>query len=254
MEEKKNKTTSPEGAELAMLICGAPEQTETDAPAEPEKNPLEEENERLRKEIETLRLSAQADEKRFRAMAARFPESARLLSLITKSEGMDISLPGEEKEEKKNDKAEAGKNDDGTAMKEAAKTPTGFRKRVFGFVKELKGYRKATSIPEEKLDSAFALVLEIASDAAAGNFSIEMIETALRALNFDEAVKNAEKRGEAIGEERGELKGRNTAIEIKMLEELKKDKGDGVPRLPSMKITDPHSRSNTIFALANSAR
>lgn len=76
-------------------------------------------------------------------------------------------------------------------------------------------------LSDEQIDSAMAFLLASVKDGVLGKFSAESIRMAVKALNHDADVANAE--------EIGEVRGRNTKIE----EKLRKPKGDNMPALGS---------------------
>lgn len=113
------------------------------------------------------------------------------------------------------------------------------RFRTVCFMKTLDGYRAGCGADTEKIDEALRLLLDIIAGFATGGMNIGMVEHALKAIDFDRAVKESE------------LKGRNAVAEAKI---RKSKEGDGVPHIPQSRAGSTANRVQSIFDLAGKAK
>ena len=106
-------------------------------------------------------------------------------------------------------------------------------------------YQQKNGLSDEQVDNVMDFILGIVRDAVMGKFTAETIGMAMKALNYDTAVEEAN--------HEGEVRGKNTKIEEKL---RKRQKGDGIPNLNSGKGSGTTTkRSNRgIFGLAEEAK
>lgn len=84
----------------------------------------------------------------------------------------------------------------------------------------IEALQQERGLTDEQIDAAADLLLKIANEVIVGKFSRENLDMALKALNFDGAVAEAE--------QNGEVRGRNARIEEKW---RKPHEGDGLPTI-----------------------
>lgn len=87
-------------------------------------------------------------------------------------------------------------------------------------LKTLEEMQAKTGRSDEEIDKAMEFIITIAKDAMLGKFTPDTIELALKALNYDGAVEQAN--------QEGEVRGRNAKIEERI---RKPNKGDGTAQL-----------------------
>ena len=111
--------------------------------------------------------------------------------------------------------------------------------------KVISDYQQKNGLSDEQVDGAMEFLIGITRDAVMGKFTAETIGMAMKALNYDTAVEEAN--------HEGEVRGKNTKIEEKL---RKRQKGDGIPNLNSGKGSGATTqRSNRgIFGLAEEAK
>lgn len=112
-------------------------------------------------------------------------------------------------------------------------------------LKVISDYQQKNGLSDEQVDGAMEFLIGITRDAVMGKFTAETIGMAMKALNYDTAVEEAN--------HEGEVRGKNTKIEEKL---RKRQKGDGIPNLNSGKGGGATTqRSNRgIFGLAEEAK
>ncbi|MDO5751335.1 MAG: hypothetical protein Q4P78_09125, partial [Rothia sp. (in: high G+C Gram-positive bacteria)] len=104
--------------------------------------------------------------------------------------------------------------------------------------------QKERGLSDETIDAAVELVMRIANEALVGKFTSETIDMALKAVNHDADMANAEMEGET--------RGKNARIEEKLRKPVQ---GDGTPHLSGSH--NAPTRKNTrasIFDIADEAR
>lgn len=87
-------------------------------------------------------------------------------------------------------------------------------------LEQLEKVQKERGLSDEQIDAAYDLINQIANDAVLGKLSEQTIDMALKAVNHDSDVQNANNEGM--------IAGKNTRAEEKL---RKPKKGDGVPNL-----------------------
>lgn len=87
-------------------------------------------------------------------------------------------------------------------------------------LKTLEQMQQEKGISDEQMDGAMEWIITVAKDAMLGKFTTEVIEMAIKAQNYDNAVEEAQ--------QEGEVRGRNTKIEEKL---RKPSRGDGTAQL-----------------------
>lgn len=104
--------------------------------------------------------------------------------------------------------------------------------------------QKERGLSDDVIDAAMNLVIQIANDAVMGKFSAETLDMALKALNHDADVDNANAEGV--------IAGRNEKIE----EKLRKPKsGDGLPNMAGKNNgASGKNRPMDVFDLAYAAK
>ena len=102
----------------------------------------------------------------------------------------------------------------------------------------LKQVQQEDMLTDEEIDNAFAFLFGIMRDGVLGKFSAESLRMALKALNHDADVEQADLEGE--------VRGRNTKIEEKL---RKRASGDGTANLAGKNggATPPPVRPMNIF-------
>jgi len=84
----------------------------------------------------------------------------------------------------------------------------------------LERMQQERGISDEEIDTAMEWIITIAKDAMLGKFTVDVIDMAIKAQNYDSAVEQAQ--------QEGEVRGRNTKIEEKL---RKPSRGDGTAQL-----------------------
>ena len=104
-------------------------------------------------------------------------------------------------------------------------------------------YQKKNGLSDEQVDEAMSWLAGIVKDGVMGKFSAESIDMAMKAINHDTDVAQADREGE--------VRGKNTKIEEKL---RKQTAGDGVSNLNG-KTSAPTQqvRRKSIFDLAREA-
>ena len=100
------------------------------------------------------------------------------------------------------------------------------------------------SLSDETVDAAMELIMKVTNEAIMGKFTEETLDIALKALNHDADVENANAEGE--------IAGRNA----KITERLRKpEEGDGMPVMGGANNTvSQKSRAKSMFDLAADAK
>ena len=114
-----------------------------------------------------------------------------------------------------------------------------YQKNLEESLKVISDYQQQNGLSDEQVDGAMEFLIGM------GKFTAETIGMAMKALNYDTAVEEAN--------HEGEVRGKNTKIEEKL---RKRQKGDGIPNLNSGKGSGATTkRSNRgIFGLAEEAK
>lgn len=102
-------------------------------------------------------------------------------------------------------------------------------------------------LTDDDIDEAMEFLLSIIRDGILGKFSEESIDMALKALNYDASIQNAETEGE--------LRGKNTKIEEKLRKRNRNDgtanlggkNGGGDRRMPDLGAIDNGYNSQSIW-------
>lgn len=112
-----------------------------------------------------------------------------------------------------------------------------------GFRQEAESFAKGKELPAERLESGIEMLKKIGEAWRTGELTVELLDVALRGIDYDDAV------AKAFAD--GELKGRNTQIEEKY---MRPEDSDGLPH-PSGKGSANRSarRVASIFDLARDA-
>lgn len=98
-------------------------------------------------------------------------------------------------------------------------------------------------ISDEERDRAMALLLKIQTDALRGIFAPESMLMALKALNYEQDMAQAD----AVGE----IRGRNAKIDAKL---RRQGAGDGLPVIGGSNTAGEPAESDDIFDIAEGAR
>lgn len=112
-----------------------------------------------------------------------------------------------------------------------------------GFRQEAESFAKGKELPAERLEAGIEMLKKIGEAWRTGELTVELLDVALRGIDYDDAV------AKAFAD--GELKGRNTQIEEKY---MRPEDSDGLPH-PSGKGSASRSarRVASIFDLARDA-
>lgn len=103
--------------------------------------------------------------------------------------------------------------------------------------KELDQYCTNNGYDETQKEEIHQQIISLANDFSAGKISMDVIDVAAKALNYDDDIEEAA--------ETGLVEGRNQKIDIELKETKKKKKGDGVPDFDSGKGGEQAPKSNT---------
>lgn len=95
-----------------------------------------------------------------------------------------------------------------------------YNKNIGETIKYLNEVSQKGEISEDKIDEAVELLMQIVHDGIVGKFTPETIDMAIKAINHDEDVEEADYEGE--------VRGRNAKIDEKL---KKNEKGDGTAQL-----------------------
>lgn len=100
-------------------------------------------------------------------------------------------------------------------------------------------------LDDDKIDDAMALLLKIVHEGVAGKFTPETIDMAVKAINHDVDVEDADRAGE--------VRGRNAKISEKL---KKASRGDNLPVLDGANGNEPKQKDTrrNIFQLAKMAK
>ena len=100
-------------------------------------------------------------------------------------------------------------------------------------------------LDDDKIDDAMALLLKIVHEGVAGKFTPETIDMAVKAINHDVDVEDADRAGE--------VRGRNAKISEKL---KKSNKGDNLPVLDGANGNEPKAPNmrRNIFQIAKMAK
>lgn len=100
-------------------------------------------------------------------------------------------------------------------------------------------------LDDDKIDDAMALLLKIVHEGVAGKFTPETIDMAVKAINHDVDVEDADRAGE--------VRGRNAKISEKL---KKASRGDNLPVLDGANGNEPKQKNTrrNIFQLAKMAK
>lgn len=98
-------------------------------------------------------------------------------------------------------------------------------------------------VADEEIDAAMQLLVQIANDALVGKFTPENIDMALKAINHDRDVADADATAE--------VRGRNATITERL---RRRAKGDGTPQLDGANGGARPQRKRSIFDVAADAR
>lgn len=100
-------------------------------------------------------------------------------------------------------------------------------------------------LDDDKIDDAMALLLKIVHEGVAGKFTPETIDMAVKAINHDADVEDADRAGE--------VRGRNAKINEKL---KKASRGDNLPVLDGANGNEPKQKGTrrNIFQLAKMAK
>lgn len=120
-----------------------------------------------------------------------------------------------------------------------------YEKNMDVTLETLRQFQKERQMSDEQIDGAVAFLLGIVRDGVMGKFSTETLDMACKALNYDEAVVEAE--------EEGKIAGRNEKITEKL---RKSQKGDGTTILHGSNNSpaEKNRRAMNIFDFADAAR
>ena len=110
------------------------------------------------------------------------------------------------------------------------------------FMASVSGFARGRGCVPEVLDSAMAMLFEIAGGRGGRGMSIDMVETLMKGLDYDRRLAEEVRAAE--------LRGRNATIEARM---QTPGQGDGLPHLQS-KGEMKESRNRGIFSLIDDAR
>lgn len=104
--------------------------------------------------------------------------------------------------------------------------------------------QEENGLTDEQVDEAVNFLLGIIRDGILGKFSRETVEMAMKAINHDEDVANAEMEGE--------VRGKNTKIDEKL---RKRQQGDGMAQLDGKNngVQPQRNRKMNIFDYAEAA-
>ena len=100
-------------------------------------------------------------------------------------------------------------------------------------------------LDDDKIDDAMAFLLKIVHEGVAGKFTPERIDMAVKAINHDVDVEDADRAGE--------VRGRNAKISEKL---KKASRGDNLPVLDGANGNEPKQKNTrrNIFQLAKMAK
>lgn len=100
------------------------------------------------------------------------------------------------------------------------------------------------SLSDETVDAAMELIMKVTNEAIMGKFTEETLDIALKALNHDADVENANAEGE--------IAGRNAKITEKL---RKPEEGDGMPVMGGRNnVVSQQNRPKSMFDLADEAK
>lgn len=179
------------------------------------------------------------------------PRSARFLAswskggdpvvMLVKEFGKDI-LEGLEDPEKINEIAAANKEYVDRIAKDKQYEEE-YNKNIEESIKGFSELQEEKGYTDDQIDEASKAFIKIAADAIKGIISKESLEMVMKALNYDEDLEDAARRGE--------IKGRNTKIE----ENLRKmNKGDGTTHMAGKNNVPPAPKGgNSRMGLADMA-
>lgn len=117
-----------------------------------------------------------------------------------------------------------------------------YQKNIRETYATLEQMQQEEGLSDEDIDNAMDFLVQIMRDGLLGKFSRENVSMALKALNHDSDVEQADREGE--------VRGRNTKIEEKL---RKRTKGDGTAPLDGKNGGTSRQRPKNIFDLANDA-
>lgn len=130
-----------------------------------------------------------------------------------------------------------------------------YKQNIDGSLQELETFQNENGLSDEQVDEVMAFLQGIFQDAIIGKFSRESMEMALKAINHDTDVADAE--------ENAEVRGRNAKIDEKL---RKRNAGDGTAALngtngrggqsrkPSMGALDRFGEGDDIYARGGEKR
>lgn len=108
----------------------------------------------------------------------------------------------------------------------------------------LRQFQESHGLTDDQVDEVFGVLAGIVGDGIVGKFSVESMELAMKAINYDTAVKDAR--------DEGEVAGKNARIDEKL---RSRKKGDGVTALNGKNSTaGQRKRAMSIFDYADAAR
>lgn len=127
---------------------------------------------------------------------------------------------------------------------ETKKLDEEYKSNLQASLSQLEEYQQKNGLSDEQVDNAMEFVMRIVKDGVMGKFSAETLDMAMKAINHDNDVANANLEGE--------VRGKNTKVE----ETLRKpSQGDGVPNLDGKNgSARQQKKRNDIFSLASEAR
>lgn len=108
----------------------------------------------------------------------------------------------------------------------------------------LEQYQADNGLSDEDIDNAMEFIIGVIGDGVMGKFTTETIDMAMKAINHDTDVEEANIEGE--------VRGKNAKIEEKL---RKRGKGDGTVALDGKNsMTDESNRPRSIFDVARDAQ
>ena len=129
-------------------------------------------------------------------------------------------------------------------VEKSKKLDAEYDKNIVETLKYLDEQVQSGKMSEQQIDDAMELLVKICHDGIVGKFSPETIDMAVKALNHDKDVEEADYEGE--------VRGRNTKIDEKL---AKGKRGDGMPNLNGKNGgTGKPQRKPSIFTLAEAAQ
>lgn len=119
-----------------------------------------------------------------------------------------------------------------------------YQKNLAESLSMLEQYQQKNGLSDEQVDKSMEFILGIIKDGVMGKFSPETLDMAMKAINYDTDVANAD--------HEGEVRGKNTKIEETL---RKRSEGDGIPNLDGKNgAVTQQRRKKSIFDVAQEAR